>query len=94
MVYASIDALDEFPGKPLIKIEMPPCSEEIVLDDQKIYVLFESAAEKYLEGTDGKGKVWLRSIKYLPYPENLCFHNAVGVFVQDGKREYLICIKK
>lgn len=56
MVYASIDALDEFPGKPLIKIEMPPCSEEIVLDDQKIYVLFESAAEKYLEGTDGKGK--------------------------------------
>ncbi len=37
-------------------IEMPPCSEGIDIDDKKIYVLFESAGKKYLEGTDGKGK--------------------------------------
>ena len=55
-VYESCSKMDEHPNRPMVKIEMPPCSEEIVLDDQKIYVLFESAAEKYLEGTDGKGK--------------------------------------
>ena len=37
------------------KIEMPPCSEEIELAGEEIYVLFESAGEKYFEGTDGKG---------------------------------------
>ena len=35
---------------------MPPCSEGVEIDNQKIYVLFESAGKKYLEGTDGKGK--------------------------------------
>ena len=35
---------------------MPPCSEEIALTEEQIYVLFESAGEKYLEGTDGRGK--------------------------------------
>lgn len=55
-VYASADDLDKKPGKPIIKVEMPPCSEEIALTEEKIYVLFESAGEKYLEGTDGKGK--------------------------------------
>ena len=37
------------------KVEMPPCSEEIELSGEQIYVLFESAGEKYFEGTDGKG---------------------------------------
>ncbi len=55
-VYASIEDLHRKPGKPMIKVEMPPCSEEIALTEDKIYVLFESAGEKYLEGTDGKGK--------------------------------------
>lgn len=55
-VYASIDDLNRQPGRPMIKVEMPPCSEEITLTEEKIYVLFESAGEKYLEGTDGKGK--------------------------------------
>lgn len=36
-------------------IELPPCSEGIAYKDEKIYVLFESAGKKYLEGTDGKG---------------------------------------
>lgn len=38
------------------KIKLPPCSEEIVFENNKLYVLFESAGKKYLEGTDGKGK--------------------------------------
>ena len=38
------------------KIKLPPCAEEIVYKDKKLYVLFESAGKKYLEGTDGKGK--------------------------------------
>ena len=37
-------------------IKLPPCSEEIVYENYKLYVLFESAGKKYLEGTDGKGK--------------------------------------
>lgn len=37
-------------------IELPPCSEGVFYHDECIYVLFESAAKKYLEGTDGKGE--------------------------------------
>ena len=35
--------------------EMPPCSEEIAIADDNVYVLFESASLRYFEGTDGKG---------------------------------------
>lgn len=55
-VYDSVDKLNEKPGKPEIKIEMPPCAEEIDFSDGQLYVLFESAGEKYFEGTDGKGR--------------------------------------
>ena len=34
---------------------MPPCSEELDSVDDCLYIIFESAGEKYLEGTDGKG---------------------------------------
>ena len=34
---------------------MPPCSEGISIADSNMYVVFESANEKYFEGTDGKG---------------------------------------
>ncbi|MBO5371489.1 MAG: InlB B-repeat-containing protein [Lachnospiraceae bacterium] len=54
-VYTSLKAMDEAPLYPMLKVEMPPCSEEIVLENDRIFVLFESAAEKYFEGTDGKG---------------------------------------
>lgn len=54
-VYKSLDRMDQNPEEPMVKVEMPPCSEEIELVDGEIYVLFESAGEKYLEGTDGKG---------------------------------------
>lgn len=37
-------------------IELPPCSEGVFYWDKNIYVLFESAAKKYLEGTDGRGE--------------------------------------
>ena len=54
-VYSSVLAMTKNPNQPSIKIEMPPCSEEIVLQDDNIYVLFESAGERYFEGTDGNG---------------------------------------
>lgn len=54
-VYSSILAMTKEPNNPEIKIEMPPCSEEIVLQGEHIYVLFESAGERYFEGTDGNG---------------------------------------
>lgn len=54
-VYDSLLALDKAPDHPSVKVEMPPCSEEIALEDGNLYVLFESASQKYLEGTDGNG---------------------------------------
>lgn len=38
------------------RIELPPCSEGIFLYLDKLYIIFESAGKKYLEGTDGNGK--------------------------------------
>lgn len=55
-VYESADEMDKKPGRPAARVEMPPCSEEIDMDAGRVYVLFESAGEKYFEGTDGKGK--------------------------------------
>lgn len=55
-VYDDVDALNQNPNKPMIKVEMPPCSEEISLANKKVYILFESASKKYFEGTDGHGK--------------------------------------
>ena len=43
------------PKYPTHTVELPPCSEELDIKDDVLYVLFESAGEKYLEGTDGKG---------------------------------------
>ena len=49
MMHRDVDAYMEM-------IEMPPCSEGIAWDSHKLYILFESAGKKYLEGTDGNGK--------------------------------------
>ncbi len=54
-VYKSIVSLSSNPNRPDSKIEMPPGSEEIDILNGKLYVIFESAGEKYLDGTDGKG---------------------------------------
>jgi hypothetical protein len=54
-VYENLFALSGDPKNPQIRMEMPPGSEEIAVWDETIYVLFESAAEKYYNGTDGKG---------------------------------------
>ena len=53
--YTSLIALDKNPSDPAMKIEMLPCSEEVVFVDGSLFILFESASEKYFEGTDGKG---------------------------------------
>ncbi|MDD6306248.1 MAG: InlB B-repeat-containing protein [Clostridiales bacterium] len=55
-VYSSLLALNKRPNDPSVKIEMPPCSEEVAISGECIYVLFESANEKYFEGTDGIGR--------------------------------------
>lgn len=56
MIYDSVVSLSTHPKRPKIQIEMPPGSEEIDVHDGTIYVIFESAGERYIEGTDGRGK--------------------------------------
>jgi hypothetical protein len=56
LYFSSVISLSTSPSHPTRRIEMPPCSEEIESYAGNLYVLFESAGEKYLEGTDGKGK--------------------------------------
>lgn len=53
--YESVYAMTTNVGKPVLTIEMPPCAEEIDFDNGELFVIFESAAEKYYEGTDGNG---------------------------------------
>lgn len=55
-VYSSVVAMSTHPNRPVRSVEMPPCSEEIDIRDGTLFVIFESAGEKYLEGTDGKGR--------------------------------------
>lgn len=54
--YTSVSAMSTHPKSPEVKVELPPCSEELDYWQDTLYVLFESAGEKYYEGTDGKGK--------------------------------------
>ncbi len=53
--YRSLLSLSDHPEDPAVKVEMPPCSEEIAIVDDQLYVIFESASRKYFEGTDGNG---------------------------------------
>lgn len=55
-VYESAYALSRHPERPAECVEMPPCSEELAIAGEELIVLFESGAQKYMEGTDGKGK--------------------------------------
>ncbi len=55
-VYRSAYDLSKQPEKPAECVEMPPCSEELAIAGDELLVLFESGAQKYMEGTDGKGK--------------------------------------
>lgn len=53
--YDSVYEMTTNVSKPSLTIEMPPCAEEIDFDNGELFVIFESAAEKYYEGTDGNG---------------------------------------
>lgn len=55
-VYKSAYDLSKHPENPAECVEMPPCSEELAIAGDELLVLFESGAQKYMEGTDGKGK--------------------------------------
>ncbi|MDE6887872.1 MAG: InlB B-repeat-containing protein [Eubacterium sp.] len=55
-LYQSAYDLSRQPEKPAQCVEMPPCSEELAIAGDELLVLFESGAQKYMEGTDGKGK--------------------------------------
>ena len=54
--YINVEMMSKNKDSYMEKIELPPCSEGIVIEDDKVYVLFESAGTKYLQGADGKGK--------------------------------------
>ncbi len=55
-MYSSVAALSTQPNKPFRRVEMPPGAEEIDIRDGRLFVIFESAGEKYYNGTDGKGR--------------------------------------
>ncbi len=55
-IYSSVESMTNNIEKYEKMIELPPCSEGISMEQGRLYVIFESAGEKYLEGTDGKGK--------------------------------------
>ena len=50
-------------------IELPPCSEGIAYEENRLFVVFESAGTKYLDGTDGKGKSKAPLDKILVIPQ-------------------------
>lgn len=54
-IYDSLEDLETFFNAPILSIEMPPGSEEIVRTKDDLYILFETACYKYYEGTDGNG---------------------------------------
>lgn len=56
VAYTSLLELRKDPDEPAIEVEMPPCSEEMAFVDDRLLILFESASQKYFEGTDGNGK--------------------------------------
>ena len=66
--YDSVTAMATHPKRPQVKVEMPPASEELDVNDDTLYILFESAGEKYYEGTDGKGKSLFPLDKILKIP--------------------------
>lgn len=55
-IYDSVGEMSKNVDNYITAIEMPPCSEGIDIHDGSLYIIFESGSEKYLEGTDGKGK--------------------------------------
>lgn len=54
--YVSLLELEKSLEHPAVEVEMPPCSEEVVYEEGTLKILFESASEKYFEGTDGNGQ--------------------------------------
>lgn len=62
--YDSVTALATLLKHPRKKVEMPPASEELDVRDNTLYILFESAGEKYYEEPTGKAKACSRWIKF------------------------------
>lgn len=55
-IYKNIAELSSTPTRPDAVVEMPPGSEELDMDSENnLYIIFETAGEKYYLGTDGKG---------------------------------------
>ncbi len=56
-VYKNVAQMASNPHKTVLDIEMPPGSESIDVDgNNEVYVIFETASMKYIDGTDGRGK--------------------------------------
>ncbi len=54
--YKALTEVGEEGAQPEAVVELPPCSEEMAIQNGKLYIVFESACRKYKEGTDGRGK--------------------------------------
>jgi len=52
----SADPSEPYVWEEYMAVALPPMAEEIELDGDELYIIFESAATTYLEGTDGAGK--------------------------------------
>ena len=52
----STNPSESYVWKEIMAVALPPMAEEIELDGDELYIIFESAATTYLEGTDGAGK--------------------------------------
>ena len=56
-VYNRADATDDtMLGELELAVALPPMVEEVEVVGDEVYMIFESAATTYLEGTDGKGQ--------------------------------------
>lgn len=57
MVYdATWDDEDSYTWESTMAVVLPPMAEEVEISGNEVFILFESAAMTYLEGTDGSGK--------------------------------------
>lgn len=57
MIYdADWDSPVDYKWQELMAVGLPPMVEEVEMNGDEVYMLFESAATTYLEGTDGSGQ--------------------------------------
>lgn len=74
-IYSDMDHLQKNFWTPSARVEMPPGSEAIAVENGICYVLFETASYKYFEGSDGKGTCKYPLDKILLLSEESIFYD-------------------